>query len=110
MLRGGLLTAGIKAAYKKYIQEGGRKTSDIVNEEVKRRTSGVSKSLQLRQDPTGKIKDFKFPIRDYKRIYGEDKKTVLKQKSSIRGMAKSDIKARLKMDSRLSQRDKNKLR
>ena len=110
MFAGGLLTKGIKAAYRKYIQEGGRKTSDIVKEEIKRRTSGVSKSQQLKQDPTGKIKYFKFPIRDYKRIYGENKKTVLKQKSSIRGVAKSDIKARLKMDSRLSQRDKNKLK
>ena len=33
MLIGGLATKGIKAAYKKYIQEGGRKTSEIVKEE-----------------------------------------------------------------------------
>jgi hypothetical protein len=34
----------------------------------------------------------------------------LKQKPAIRGMAKNDIKARLRMDSKLSQRDKNKLK
>jgi hypothetical protein len=110
MLIGGLATKGIKAAYKKYIQEGGRKTFEIVKEEIKRRTSGLSKSQQLKQDPTGRIKSFRFPIRDAKRIYGENKSSVLKEKASIRGMAKNDIKARLKMDSRLSIRDKNKLR
>ena len=36
--------------------------------------------------------------------------SVLKQKPSIRGMAKNDIKARLKMDPELSLKDKNRLR
>ena len=110
MLIGGLATQGIKAAYKKYIQEGGRKTFEIVKEEIKRRTKGVTKSQQLRQDPTGRIKSFKFPIRDYHRIYGESTTSVLKQKPAIRGMAKNDVKARLKMDPKLSKKDKNKLR
>ena len=110
MLLGGLATAGIKAAYKKYIQEGGRKTFEIVKEEIKRRTKGVTKSQRLKQDPTGRIKSFRFPIRDYHRIYGENTTSVLKQKPAIRGMAKNDIKARLKMDPELSLRDKNRLR
>ena len=110
MLIGGLATAGIKTAYKKYIQEGGRKTFEIVKEEIKRRTKGVTKSQRLKQDPTGRIKSFRFPIRDYHRIYGENTTSVLKQKPSIRGMAKNDIKARLKMDPELSLKDKNRLR
>jgi hypothetical protein len=110
LLLGGLATKGIKAAYKKYVQEGGRKTFEIVKEEIKRRTKGATKSQQLKQDPSGRIKQFKFPIRDYHRIYGESTTSVLKQKPAIRGMAKNDIKARLRMDSKLSQRDKNKLK
>jgi hypothetical protein len=50
LLLGGLLTAGIKGAYKAFRKSGGRKTSDIVKEsEVSRDVAKSDSKSELRR-------------------------------------------------------------
>jgi hypothetical protein len=98
MFKGGLLTAGIKAAYKAYRKSGGKKVADRVRDEMKSLTKPAPRSQQLREDPGGRIKAFKFPVRDYKRLYGESEYSVKARKPSLRTLNKSDVKGRMKED------------
>jgi hypothetical protein len=56
MLVGGLLTKGIKAAYKKFRKSGGRRTSEIVKEsKVSRSTAKSDVKSALRREIKAKI-------------------------------------------------------
>ena len=98
MFKGGLLTAGIKAAYKAYRKSGGKKVADRVRDEMKALTKPAPRSQQLREDPGGRIKAIKFPVKDYKRLYGESEYSVKARKPSLRTLNKSDVKGRMKED------------
>jgi len=95
---GGLLTKGIKEAYKGYRKSGGKKVADRVRDEMKALTKPAPRSQQLKEDPGGRIRAFKFPVKDYKRLYGESEYSVKARKPSLRTLNKSDVKGRMKED------------